>query len=138
MYVYKVIKIYKLTISLKSINNKEDIISNYQKLRLICRGLNNNIILFYNMNYYYIWLNELINEKARSFNEYFYSDIGEYLNVDNEIEFNETVNKINSMLYKKIKDCNSKEEVKSWLNDVTSYIIKNLDIENIIDNYFAK
>jgi hypothetical protein len=90
------------------------------------------------MNYYYIWLNELINEKARSFNEYFYSDIGEYLNVDNEIEFNETVNKINSMLYKKIKDCNSKEEVKSWLNDVTSYIIKNLDIENIIDNYFAK
>jgi hypothetical protein len=85
----------------------------------------------------YNWLNELINVEPNNFAEFFYRDIGEYLNISNESDFHHTINKTTQQKLISLRNCKSKNEVKIWLDESTSYIVKHLDVENIIDNYLS-
>ena len=71
------------------------------------------------------WLNELADEVPKSYNEYFYDDVRNYVvNIEP-----------NSVKIKELFQCSSKSEVKSWLDDVSSYIVSNLDVEQILTDY---
>lgn len=83
----------------------------------------------------YNWLNELLNIKPENFSEYFYDDIKQYLNFENELEFNEMIKQASVEKLVSLRNCKSKSEVKAWLDQSTSYIIKCLDVENILDDY---
>jgi len=71
------------------------------------------------------WLNELADEEPKSYFEYFYDDVRNYVvNCDP-----------NSAKIKALYQCSSKGEVKSWLDDVSSYIVSNFDVEQILTDY---
>ena len=85
-----------------------------------------------------IWLKELLEKEPENYYEYFYSDIGLYLgledeNTDDDFEFD-----INEKKLEALAKCKSKEDVVSWLSFACSYIVKKLEIENLIEDYFRK
>ena len=85
----------------------------------------------------YKWLVELTNKKPKTFNEYFYYDIGEYLNLEIEHEFYKILNIENKTIIIKLKYCRTKKDVHNWLDEIANYINKRLEIENIIDDYLS-
>jgi hypothetical protein len=72
------------------------------------------------------WLDEIVDRKPKTFQEFFYEDIRDFI-VDEKVEFDKM-----DLLLK----CTSKEEVEKWLNDVCQYITMNLDIDLLLSNYF--
>lgn len=72
------------------------------------------------------WLSELANGMPNSFHEYFYDDINNFV-VNNE-----------AWLWDKWRElflCTSKEEVLSWIQEVSGYIVMELNIDLILENY---
>ena len=87
-----------------------------------------------------IWLKELLNKKPLKFEEYYYYDIHNYLgltfeNVNEELN---TLNKICGIYFNELLNCRSKRKVKEWLDKIAQYIIVNIDVDTLIDNYFFK
>jgi len=83
----------------------------------------------------YKWVNELLNAEPKYFAEYFYDDIKEYLSLENESDFNEMISQVSVEKLVSLRNCKSKSEVKVWLDQSTSYILKCLNVENILDDY---
>ena len=86
----------------------------------------------------YDWLIELLLKEPKTFNEFFYSDIAEYLEIENKERFYEKLNNPISERLESFWNCKSKEEVKLWIDRIVAYIIKNIEVTDLIDNYFAK
>ena len=86
------------------------------------------------------WIKEIAEEKPETFAEYFIDDIYHYLQIEDVIdaELEKNLKKICGTKFYSLKKCNSKENVKEWLNNITSFITMKLDVENIICDYFAK
>ena len=85
-----------------------------------------------------LWLKELLNKKPTKFEEYFYFDIQNYLDLNFENE-NKEINKITDACGKyaeELLSCNSKKEVKLWLDYIILYITLNLDTDFLIDSCF--
>ena len=86
------------------------------------------------------YLNEVINEPTTSFSKYFYDDIANYLDIDYLLKCSDD----NSILehlqeiitddnkYNLLLNCKTKEEVKEWLDNIASYILKNIDEQQLI------
>lgn len=72
------------------------------------------------------WLNELADDYPRSYSKYFYDDLRNFI-IDQEPETEKT---------KTLFQCKSKDEVKRWLDDASSYIIMKLDIDLLLVDYF--
>lgn len=72
------------------------------------------------------WLNELADKKPENFSEYFYDDIRNFV-IDQKLE---------SAKIKILFECKNKKEVKKWLENTSSYIIMEIDIDLLLDNYF--
>ena len=86
----------------------------------------------------YKWIKELTDETLNQFSEYFYDDIRSYLDLD-EIDHENleaSLKKSCGTKFNGLIGCQNKDEVKKWFDDVSGYIVMNLDTENIINNYF--
>jgi|GEM_PF-1746889 len=86
----------------------------------------------------YIWLRELLLKEPKTFNEFFYSEIANFIAIQNKEQFFENFNNSTAERYRDLQDCKSKNEVNEWVDKIVRYIIKNIEIDNLIDNYFAK
>lgn len=84
------------------------------------------------------WINELADEKPTIFGEFFYDDIRNYLNLDecDDDNFESTLKEISGTKYNELISCQTKEDVKEWLNIVSGKIVMDLDTESIIHKYF--
>jgi hypothetical protein len=86
------------------------------------------------------WINELSDEKPVEFGEFFYDDIRKYLNfskcVDDDLE--SCLKKVSGTKYNELISCQSKDDIKKWLDKISGNIIMNFDTENIIHEYFSK
>lgn len=71
------------------------------------------------------WLNELADDNPQNYQEYFYDDIRNYVLQNEDL----------SVKIKELFECEDKEAVKKWLNDVCGYLTMNLDTENLIQEY---
>lgn len=84
------------------------------------------------------WINELANEKPIKFGEFFYDDIRNYLNfsecADSDLE--SSMKKVCRAKYSELISCQSKDDVKKWLNKISGNIIMDIDTESIIQKYF--
>lgn len=85
-----------------------------------------------------VWLKELVEKEPENYYEYFYSDIGHYFglveeNIEDDFAFN-----INEKKLEALNNCKTKDDVVSWLGYACSYIVKNLEVENLIEDYFRK
>jgi len=72
------------------------------------------------------WLNFYVCEPPEKFSEYFYEDVVNFL--EN--------NHIKSKKIRELMKCQSREEVKEWLDKVTGFIVMKLDVEIILEDYF--
>jgi len=86
----------------------------------------------------YNWLNELLLKKPEEFSEFYYSDIGVHLNIENKREFFGNLGNLNFEKIQELENCKSKSDVKIWLDKIVSYIMKNIEIDYLVDNYLAK
>jgi len=87
------------------------------------------------------WINELNAEKNKSFNDYFIDDIVKQLDIDelsNNTDFEKVLKEKCGSEYLQLIKCKNKSDVKKWLDKVTSYVVKYIDTDEIISNYFSK
>ena len=84
------------------------------------------------------WINELADEKPTIFGEFFYDDIRNYLNLDecDEEDLELNLKEICGPKFQELADCETKEDVKEWLNIVSGKIVLDLDTDSIIHKYF--
>lgn len=84
------------------------------------------------------WLNEILNDNPKKFEEYFYPDIQNYLGISTLDDKNILRNFYNicSKYADEFNMCNNKYEVKIWLNKIAFYVINNFETESLIDNFF--
>lgn len=84
------------------------------------------------------WLEELLNKRPIQFDEFYYDDILNYLNLsfeDDELDLN-CLHEICGSFTKELLACKRKSEVNKWLNKIVSYIIMNIEVDSLIDEYF--
>ena len=88
-------------------------------------------------------LDEIFQEPITSYVQNFYSDIAAYIDIDyllickdtDEIkEFLSELIKDNNK-YKSLLNCKTKNDVREWLNNITSYIIGNIKEQELIHEY---
>ena len=72
------------------------------------------------------WLDELADKNPDNYQEYFYDDVRNYIT-----QIDDTSEKA-----RKLFKCKNKEEVKEWLDGICGYIVMNIDIEFLIQEYF--
>lgn len=86
------------------------------------------------------WLKELLDKKPREYAEFFYSDIQHYFGIDFEDE-NKDVLILFNLCGDYIKEfivCKNKKEVKKWLDPIAFYIIYNVEVDYLIENFINR
>lgn len=82
-------------------------------------------------------INEINAKKDKSFNDFFIDDIIHFLDIDSgtnlEVDFKKRLGPEYDILIK----CKNKNDVNKWLNKITSYIVKSIDTEQILLDYFS-
>lgn len=81
------------------------------------------------------WLKDIFEEQPESFSSYFLFDIELYMNLD-EIDIS-SINGILGIKYDSFLNCKTKDEVRDWLNAITSFIVMKLPVDDIIADYFG-
>ena len=83
----------------------------------------------------FIWLKEVLSEKPQRFADYYKEDIANYLDIEIN-EFDDIEDLINKRFDNFIK-CESKESVRDFVDRITSYIVMNAQIEEVIADFFS-
>ncbi len=81
------------------------------------------------------WLKELCVEEPSNFTSYFLDDVKEYLGLDDADE--DYLKDICGRKFDSLIQCQTKEEVKIWLDKICSFIIMKIDTDGILEDYFA-
>jgi hypothetical protein len=91
------------------------------------------------VNKIYTWMSEITGESPKAFNEFFYSDIMDYVFPDNFDDIEELADEtfLSTNMRAKLLACPTKEAVKTWMNEVASIIIMKIDTEQIISDHLA-
>lgn len=85
------------------------------------------------------WISEIVDEEPNQFSDYFIYDVFLYLQIE-DIEENNLEIILKDLCGPKfigLKNCNSKDDVRKWLNNITNFIIRKIDVNIIIDDYFS-
>ena len=91
-----------------------------------------------------IYLDEILQSPIESYGNYFYYDIAEYINIDKlsscstDKEILELLEEIipNKSKFNSLLICKTQNDVKVWLDDITSYIISHINENELIYEYF--
>ena len=81
------------------------------------------------------WLKDVLEEKPQSFADYYKEDISNYLDIDS-LESDE----LGTVLKNKFKNfiaCKNKEDMRKFVDGITSYIVMKAQIEEIVADYFS-
>lgn len=86
------------------------------------------------------WLKELFDKKPKEYEEFYYSDIHHYLGIEFEKEKEDILQlfKICGDYAKDLIVCKNKKEVKRWLDEIALYVINNLEVDYLIENYIDR
>ncbi len=86
------------------------------------------------------WLKELFENKPKEYEEFYYSDIHHYLGIEFENEKEDILQlfKICGDYAKDLIVCKNKKEVKRWLDEIALYVINNLEVDYLIENYIDR
>jgi len=92
-----------------------------------------------NMNIIQIckWINEINAKKKKSFNDFFIDDIINFLDIDSDTNLEVDLKNRLGPEYDILIKCKNKNDVNKWLNKTTSYIVKSIDTEQILLDYFS-
>ena len=88
-----------------------------------------------------ICINEINSEEKKIFHDYFIDDIVRYLEIDkqkNNVKLEKLLKEKCGDEYLQLVKCKTKSEIKKWLNKITRYIIKYIDSEQLVYDYFSK
>ncbi len=80
------------------------------------------------------WMKEICEEKPGTFSSCFLGDVMNYLDLEDADE--KSLEELCGEKFSSLVVCNTKEEVRAWLENVTSFIVMRIDEQAIIDNYF--
>jgi hypothetical protein len=85
-------------------------------------------------------MEELASSKPVSLAENFYSDIFNYVFPENYDDSDEIADESSLRISKQeeLLSCKSKDEVKTWMDDVAGEIIMRIDTEQIMLNYLGE
>jgi len=89
------------------------------------------------------YLYEILQSPTDTYGSYFYDDIATYLDIDWLLSCpadEEILNHLHSLItnnhkYDSLLNCKSKNDVKSWLDNITSYIIFHINENELIYEY---
>lgn len=82
-------------------------------------------------------MQEIADKKPETFAEYFYSDIFDYAFPENYDDIETLVDEdtLSGIQREKLLSCSAEKEVKEWMDEVASYIVMKIDVEEIISEY---
>lgn len=86
------------------------------------------------------FINKINSEEKKIFQDYFIDDVVRYLEIDihkNDIELEKLLKEKCGEKYLQLINCKTKSEVKKWLNKITRHIIKYIDSEQLVYDYFS-
>jgi len=88
----------------------------------------------------YNWMNDIANKEPKSFAEYFYSDIMDYVFPENYDDVQELADEILLSGCKRqlLLSCTSESDVNKWMNIVASEIIMRINTEEIISDFLSE
>jgi hypothetical protein len=81
------------------------------------------------------WLKEILEEKPETFSDYFKEDLSNFLDIET-IESND-LRELFGKKYLKFSLCKNKEELRSFVGDITSYVVMKSQTEEIIADYLS-
>lgn len=83
------------------------------------------------------WLKELLDKKPKDYEEFFYSDIHHYLGMEFKDEKQDILDLFKTCgdYAKEFVVCQNKKEVKKWLDEIAIYVINNVEVDYLIENY---
>lgn len=81
------------------------------------------------------WLKEILDEKPENFADYFKEDLAMFLE-NNEIDITSAQNEFGKK-YNSFIACQTKDEIREFVNKIISYILKYSNTENLIADYFG-
>lgn len=86
------------------------------------------------------WLKELLEKKPKEYVDFYYSDIHHYFGIEFEDDKSDVLVLFNLCgdYAKEFIVCKNKKEVKKWLDEIAQYVINNLEIDYLIENYLDR
>lgn len=81
------------------------------------------------------WLKDILNETPNKFADYYKGDIANYLDIE-AIEADDLRDLFGNK-FAKFNQCSTKEDVKEFVGNITSYIVMKAQIEEIVAEYFS-
>ena len=85
-----------------------------------------------------VWIKELLDQEPATLSEYFYEEICYYIfqgEPINPVNLHR-IRKLSARKYEDLIDCNSKEEVQTWMDDISTFIITHLSVDSLVEGYF--
>ena len=81
------------------------------------------------------WLKEVLGEKPACFADYYKEDIANYLDV--ESIGTESLEDLFNNEFEDFNECENKEDVREFVDQLTGYNVMKAQIEEIIEDYFC-